>query len=831
MKRLNIRLLSSGLTAIGLGLGATVSAQEASDPPASSDSKLETIVVTAQKREENVQDVPIAISAFAGESLAERQISDVSAIGNITPNVNLDAGTPFSGSPAVLGAFIRGIGQNDFAVNVDPGVGVYVDGVYLARTVGANFDLPDVERVEILKGPQGTLFGRNTIGGAINVVTRDPQDEFGVHGDATLGRFERLDADATIDVPLTDTLKSMVTVGVRTRDGYARRIPYTQAAPFATDSYTSFNEVGYHTADREGDEDMRTARVKFKWDTSSATVRLGADYTRVDQSAVPTAVLGVRAGPNSLAGLYNFCIGTPTDIIGFAGLEAVCGAGGTPLNPGSRQPPLAGLNFDGDPSNDRLPFDDRWVTTDIDKSHATGNSFSELENWGVSGTVDVDLTSSLTLRSITGYRDLDFSAGIDADNSPLAILHISNSVQQHQFSQEMQLIGNLPDSRVNYVVGAYYFDETADEDGIANIASTAGLQVDGPVHVKTENYAFFGQIDWRISDLVGVTVGGRYTNEDKRFEAAQTDLNGFLYKVSNCLTFGEPCTSLLGFPDPSDPLRFYPPGIQHKKFDDFSPKAGVQLHPTDDLMVYASYSVGYKSGGWSTRLESPFPTAPDFDEETATTWEAGVKSQLFDQRLQANLAVFTTAYEDMQLLFQRGASPIIENAGEARIRGFELEIVAALADPFRISASAGHLDAELTSVLAPAVSPPNPDQAGLDRGAPLPKVPRWKFNVSPRLELPVGNGGNIVLLADYSYLTSMWNDAQRTYLLKRPATDILSASFTYNEPNERWNISVGGTNLTGDRYVVNGLGQLAGGVIYGSYNRPREWYAKFGFNF
>ena len=184
------------------------------------------IVVTAQKRAENVQDVPIAISAFTAESLQERAVGSVSQLSAIAPNVNLDAGTPFSGSTAVLAAYIRGIGSDDFAFNIDPGVGIYLDGVYLARTVGANQDLLDVERVEILKGPQGTLFGRNTIGGAISIVTADPGDEFKAKGDVTLGSYKLFQVRGSVTVPITDGLSSAFTFGIKSRDGFLKRLPY-----------------------------------------------------------------------------------------------------------------------------------------------------------------------------------------------------------------------------------------------------------------------------------------------------------------------------------------------------------------------------------------------------------------------------------------------------------------------------------------------------------------------------------------------------------------------------------------------------------------------------
>ena len=194
-------------------------------PPAANNGQ--DIIVTAQRRAQRLQDVPIAVSAFTAQALQERAVSDVAGLSNISPNVTLDGGTPFSASSQVLSAYIRGIGANDFAFNLDPGVGIYVDGVYLARTVGANQDLLDVERIEVLRGPQGTLFGRNTIGGAINIVTHTPGDHFRMQGDVTTGSFNRVRVRGTVDVPLAPGLSMSLSGSFQDRDGYVRHVPYT----------------------------------------------------------------------------------------------------------------------------------------------------------------------------------------------------------------------------------------------------------------------------------------------------------------------------------------------------------------------------------------------------------------------------------------------------------------------------------------------------------------------------------------------------------------------------------------------------------------------------
>lgn len=813
---------------------------------------LNEIIVTAQKRSENAQDVPIAITAFSGETIKERGISDVSALGNSTPSVTLDAGTPFAGSGAALGASIRGIGQNDFSIAVDPGVGIYLDGVYLARTVGANVTLPDVERVEILKGPQGTLFGRNTIGGAINIVTHEPGEEFSLKGSATLGQFGRFDLAATADVPVSERLRSSLTFSSNKRDGFVKRVAYTRATPFVQEANSLFRETGYASSDREGGINDWSIRGKLVWTpASNIKVTVAGDYYKSDSSGLPNVVLDVLdtfpgsfAGtgftpvPGSaltpgtgfnFAGLYNFCINSTLAQISARNAQSLCGPRGSEIEPSRILPGLGAANVDADPLNDRLPFDDRWVSTDWNRSYATGNSFARTKNWGFSGILDWDLSEDVLVRSITGYRELTWSSGFDGDNSPINYLHVSNSAKQKQFSQELQLVGSTESlgGKLNYVLGGYYFNETAAANDFVTIGG--GLtQIEGPIDVKNKNFAFFGQVDWRISDLIGITLGGRYTEETKDFDARQTDHAGFNYDLFNCPVSVPACPGILGFPVAGQPLRVYPANTPSRKFTNFAPKLGVQFHPAEDLMVYGSYTQGYKVGGWSTRLQNPIPTAKTFDEEEAKTYEFGIKSSFLNNRIRANLALFQTDYSNIQLLFQRGTNPVIENAGDGRIKGAELDIQASITNHFTLTLAAGWLDSKLKNVIGGTL--PDSVQEGTNNGAPLPKVPDFTFNISPRFELPLGDQSKLILLADYTHSSSMWNDAQRTYLLRRPTTDIINASITFKQ-EQGWSLAVGGTNITNKRYIVNGLGQKSGGLVYAIPNRPSEWYVRFGFEF
>lgn len=795
---------------------------------------LDEIIVTAQKRAQNVQNVPIAVSAFTADALADRGIADVTAMGNLTPNVSLDAGTPFSGSSSVLSAFVRGIGQNDFAFNMDPGVGVYLDGVYLARSVGANQDLLDVERVEILKGPQGDLFGRNTIGGAISIVTRRPSDTFGGKLEVTTGRFHRVDTKGMVDVPLSDALLSSFSFATKNNDGYQRLI---DAPGFAkgriADAFPSF---GSNRPNRYGGESQHNLRGKLLWDaTSDVTVTLAADYLYQNNDGVASTVLKTHTNPTDPAQvfgpLYNGCLAGA--LPAFA-LNGVC-------NNVVHGSSLAGLGQ----ANPSLFYGDQFITGDIDTTYATGNSFSRLRNYGGSLTIDWDLDSA-TLKSITGYRELRWKSAQDEDGSPLPILQTSFEMNQDQFSQELQLTGNTFGDRLDYVVGLYYFDESGDQHDLVTFPGGL-LQIDGLNHLSTKNYAGYAHLNYKITDQLGLTLGGRYTHEKKSFTGLQAEPNGIFYKLNGYYTVdaaarqalcntGAATPSLMGipaglfcYPSSANVTQFYPvapAGGFKQSFNNVSPKVGLEYKPLSDLMIYGSYAKGYKTGGWTTRLTTPQPAgtaAPTFGPEKANTWELGVKSEFADRRAQLNIASFYTEYKGIQLNFQRGTSPYLQNAGTAEIYGFEAEFQARPISDLTLSAGLGYNHARYTE-LSPFVT-------GVTLDSRLPKTPTWKFTFGPQYRVDLGSHGDLLLSADYTYTSAQFNDTENTPLLKRPATDMFNAAFTYRAPDKNWELAAGVTNLTDERYLTVGQNQVAGGVTYGSYNRPREWYVTARVNF
>ncbi|HKJ72591.1 MAG TPA: TonB-dependent receptor [Alphaproteobacteria bacterium] len=812
------------------------------------------VFITATKRTENVQDVPISVSAFTAKSLAEKQVNTVTQLANLTPNVTLDAGTPFSGSSSVLAAYIRGIGQNDFAFNFDPGVGVYVDGVYLARSVGANLDLLDVDHIEILKGPQGTLFGRNTIGGAISIITRDPGDEFAYKGDVTTGSYNRFDVRGSIDMPISDSIKSSLSFSHKYRKGWQKRIPFDPGGNtlWTTDPYTSFPAAGYQSSQREGGHNEYNVRGKVKFDKGGpVNLTLAGDYTNVDQSAQATTLLrtynlpAAGGAPANFTNTYETCISTPPSVLNSIPplnmTNGICGPRGYPtstytyFHAGSQQPQLylpalGGANADSNPNNNRLNYNDQFVIRDangkIDPNYtySTGNSFSKIKSWGLSATLNWALKDDMNLKSISAYRHLDWSTGMDLDGSPLNFLQTSFAMQQKEWSQEFQLTGTTFNDKLKYVFGAYYFHEQGHLHDFVTFGEGL-LQIDGPNDLWTTSYAGFTNLNYDLTSKFSIIAGLRYTHERKKFEGFQHDLNGLSYKGAG-LPPTAASAAILGFPDSSDPLRYFPAGQDHQSFDDWSPKFGIQYRPLDQMMWYATYSEGFKSGSWTTRLSNPVLPADRgilrFGPEHARSYEVGVKSEWLDNRLIVNAAGFYTNYKGIQLNFQLGVSPTFKNAGNAHIYGMEVEWQAVVTDALHVTGGFGYIHAAYTSVL-PGITD---NGVAVTTNSKLPKTPKWKFYIGPQYTVDLGDSGSLLFNGDYTHTASMYNDTGNSPLLFRPATDELNASVTYRTPKDHWELGVGVSNITNERYILNGQIQAAGGAAFGAFSDPREWWVK-----
>ena len=773
---------------------------------------LEEIVVTAQKRVENAQDVPLAVATFNRTELQQRDVNSMVQLTNFVPNVQLTNSSQILSSPSMLSGFIRGIGQDDFSATFDPGVATYVDGVYLARTVGANVTLLDIERIEVLKGPQGTLFGRNTIGGAISVVTRDPSSTLGIQAEATIGGFNRIDGRVMADIPLIDDhLLSSIAFSSSTQDGYQRRSEFSGADDYATDSLSSFVTNGIGARATSGGIDEQNLRTKLLWKVSPGLrATLTADYTHSTGGASPSTLLKTyQTGPlafGSLVGLYNTCINASTAILGASALGAICGPRF------GAETALGGVNTDASAANDRLTVDNRFVIEDPDNTYATGNNFVRQENYGFAGTIDVALGNDIFLKSISAYRNLVWNVGADLDGTPVIVFEPSVLVEQHQFSQELQLNGKAFEERMDWLIGAYYFEENASE-GADVLLGGALQQIHNPISLNPTSSALFTHVNFALTDRFSITAGVRYTQERKTFTGSQADLNQLLIKA------GVPPFL---FPDPDDLALLYLVSDEKQDFHATSPRLGVEYRPRESVMLYASYAEGYKSGGWTARLAFPVTEVPTFGPEKARTFEIGAKTEFLEHRLRVNLAAFTTTYDDIQLLIQKGESPTVINAGDARIRGLELELQTIVTGDLKFNASAGTVDAQYLSVDDPT--------GAIALSSDLPKTPNFTAHVGPEYRFYRGSGSSFTLRGDYSYRARAANDAENSPDIYSSAAGLLDISATYILPNDRWSFTAGGHNVFDKRYIINGANLTAFGVELATYNRPAEWYLAVRFN-
>ena len=425
--------------------------------------------------------------------------------------------------------------------------------------------------------------------------------------DVTTGRFSLLQVRASIDIPLSDSLFSSITASVKSRDGYGTRLAFADRRAANTPSYRVFPATSYDSPQREGDEESRTIRAKLRFDDGGPLrVTLSGDFQKSSGSAPYTLLQTTETAPGvNFANFYNICISSnAAALVGITAATGfnftnLCGSYGTqyPSNRRGQITPvqqvfgLAGVNADANPNNDRLPYDSRFITGRPDVSYANGNNFSNLENWGLSGVIDFELGADAAIKSITAYREGHWLSGLDVDGSPLNIFHVSFDQDQWQLSQELQLTGTALDRKLNYVLGAYYFKEKGTLLDLVTFGEGMN-QIDGPNYLSTQNYAAFGQIDYRPSDLIGITLGGRYTHEDKTFEGGQQELNGLFYKLAGCSTpdgiinpnlvlpSGQTCRVALGYPTDANPLRVYPPGCGSAcKKDPLSGVIGVQKGP------------------------------------------------------------------------------------------------------------------------------------------------------------------------------------------------------------------------------------------------------------
>lgn len=746
----------------------------------SSAAGLEEIVVTARKREESLQDTPVAVSALTGAALETRAVQSVDAVSQFVPNLQFDSTAALSGGAYNATIFIRGIGQNDFAIFSDPGVAMYVDGVYLGRSIGGVMDVLDMERIEVLRGPQGTLFGRNTIGGAVNIVSAQPTEEFGGSVTLTGGNLGRLDAKAVLNAPLSDKLLTRWMIATINRDGYAKRL-------------IDGTELG--------DKNTDVARVQALLKaTDNLQIGVIVDASRTRQHSAPLTLIDVAPAGFPFMNIYNAIVA-----------------------------PTLGITA----PNGQQTVNRSFITGDIDTTYATGPSVNNLDTLGVSLTIDWDL-GAVGLKSISAYRELEALFARDGDGTPFTFRETINDDEQTQFSQEFQLSGESFDQRLNWLIGAYYFDEKAKEFGKANLAigTFAALEalpaaqtfppgppatfggagnpanrgvdvgVDLYTAVKNTSYALFTQSTLQLSEQWSATAGVRWTRDEKEMELTHRR------EASNVFIVG-------------------PNRVLAKTWSEVTPKLGVEFKINPDMMLYVSYSNGYKSGGFNGRpLRGVEAELAPYNPEVVTSYELGFKSAWLDNRLTANLAVFQNDYEDMQLSINATPDNFVRNAGKAEIQGAELEVVTRLMRGLDINLSAGYLNAKYTQLDA-QLTTLNPS---VTLSKQLVKAPKWTGSAGIQYGVDVGDAGAIVARADYSYKTKVYHDVFNDERLSQDAFGLINAYLSY-ALNDALEFGVFGTNLADKRYKISGNSSLGFGLAEATYSAPREYGVKAVYKF
>jgi iron complex outermembrane receptor protein len=809
---------------------------------------LEEIVVTARRREESLQDTPVSITAFSGEALQQQHIDGLEGIANMTPNAVIDTGTSFSGSTSSTAAFIRGIGQVDFTLVSEPGVAIYLDGVYIPHSIGSLLDLVDVERVEVLRGPQGTLFGRNTIGGAINVTSRLPDDEF--HGDVRItgGRYDRIDAQARVNVPISEQLAAKVSLATFNRDGFV-------AAPNTTDG------------DDLGDVNRDVARVAIRFTpTDRLEANFAADYSRIRESGVPSVLVGTFEGASlaQIAALANpagpdfLPPPAPLPAPGFVDLYNLLAT--VPLG---EQGGVAGMpgvvpsQYFGQPTFGQ--GDVVGVKGNLENLSSIDLS-SDTDVWGMSLTLTYDF-DSFSVKSITGYRDVDAFAGYDVAAVPQPIGQLQGTMVSDQFSEEIQISGRAIDQRLNWLAGFYYSEE--DGTGLDNVEFTA-VRIQSGAQIDNRSLAGFAQVTFDVTERLAVTGGIRYTEETKKFKVPDgcyellggpaTLFDGTVVTCAPMHTIIDPKflnPGFLGFVNapvfPAPGGRFcclpvsdaagnivallpglapgdelLPRGTTTESFSDWTPHANITYRWTDDFMTYFTFSEGFKSGGFVQRVFPPRTEVPVFDPETAQMLEMGFKWTGFDNRVRLNAAGFHTDYDDLQIQINDGIAPITRNAAAADIDGFELELTAAPTPQWLVQAGVGYLDAEYTELDPDENFVTDLHEITLD--TKLVNAPKWSTAFGLQYTHAFPGGSQLVPRLDWTYRSTVYNDTLNFPELRQDGQHLLDLALTYVSADARWEISAFGKNVTDERYLVAGFANgLTQGYATAVIGRPAEW--------
>ncbi len=751
----------------------------AQSPPPATDTEgaeaIESVIVTARRRAESLQDTPVAITALSADALERQQVVATTDLDKVAPNIQFHSYGTLTGNNSAAQVFIRGIGQSDATPAVDPGVGVYIDDVYMGRAVGAAMEFRDIANVQILRGPQGTLFGRNTIGGAVLLTSNEPGTDAGNYVRVGLGDDSLREAFGAFDVPLGETWSARMALGMKQRDGYVTRVSDGKDL---------------------GDEDMRTGQVAVKWQPSEAfKITLRGDYTKEDENGSPFVFRAMNEAA-TFVGASSQAAGCPNML--------------DPLPP----PVLVGPLADPRCGNDAQalgPF----------RNGGTYPASSTLENRGGSLVANWKVNEVLSFKSITASRKLEWTGTRDADNTPLLILHTNYRSESEQFSQELQAV--VDTDKVDGVLGAYYFDEDSFDRLLVPLGNPGSSYDTQRVSMDSEARAAFTEWTFKFTDRLSATAGVRYTKETKGLQA-------IMFNVAPA-TRAEPAapTALCPFagaPPTQTNCLFLTTNRFARDFSATTKSASLQYRFNEKVMTYLSWSEGFKSGGFNQRYNAAPPgNAPiSFGAETAESYEIGLKLDPLET-LRVNIAAFSTDYDDIQMTYRLGVVPLLFNAGVASIDGAELEVQFVPSEDFRLDASVGYLDAKFDSITPPPPFGPVTPTATATLSSRLPFTPEFQGHLGLSYTFHPGSKWLLTPRVDVSYTDDQFFDAGNSpEIAQDEAVILLSAAVTLQSVDDKWRFVLGGSNLTDELYPVAGTSSLTTASGYSEiiYARPRS---------
>ena len=842
-----IKLLASTIFTSSLIYAAPVIAQD--DDEAKSRYAIDEIVTTARRIEESLQDAPLAVTALSGVDLENRGAVDVIDFADVAPNVNFKSGGNISGFGAAPVVTIRGVGQSDFVINTDPAVGIYTDGVYLGRSIGSVLDLVDVERVEALRGPQGTLFGRNSIGGAINVISKKPDTNGGFGGSvsAAFGEEGYIQLNGGYNLAFSDDFAVRISGMHRERDGFIEALVYDDLDL--------------------GAENVDAVRVAARWQpTDQLTVDLDADYSDRNDSGAPNIPvlfgdLGVFEDNTTLtiSGVGDEAPGLSSSLFArrFNG-EPFQGPPPLTLEPlaggpfAGNRPEFVELGFVADLAiadctipaiRDTSPnclgnfyaasVDGGTFQTYFDENGNIVEPDQELDAWGFGGRLAYE-HEHFTLKTITSFRGFDASF---FNSSPAPIFIASNNNDEFsvdQFSQEVTLEGSSFGDRLDWIIGGFYFTEDGNQVvttvfplappsfNSSREALPFGALEDR--NIDNESVGGSGQLSFNITDSLTLTGGLRITNETKEVDTAFSTIN-----IDN-----ETVTT---------------PFVNELDITEENFLVNLSWEATDDTLLYAQFSDGFRSGGFPARTppgtDAAFFEALSYDPEFVDSYEIGAKTTLFGGAVRANLALFRSEYTDQQINATADnpvSGPVlaVANLADSIIQGAELEANWLVTDDFRIDASVGYLDTELDEILDPSGTFILNDNSNIrrditaDDDIELPNAPEWQISVGANYSFYLGDAevrNRLDLVHESSQNSSIGN----YNFTQIPSTTRLNYFLTYI-PTENYEFTLGARNLTDEEDVIGaalatGPGAVGSNVI----RRGREAFAqlkvKFGENY